>query len=329
MSRRQLLRSGLFISGALAAGTLAVTPGLGGFRQLAPEFTGIDAWLNTPVPLSIAGSRGSVVLVTFWTYSCINSRRPMAYLKRWHAQYAASGLRVIGIHTPEFRFEHDRSYVERYVREAGIQFPVAQDNGYRTWEAWENDAWPGFHLVDRQGRIILRRDGEDYAHEMELALREALGLPSSGLEPHPGDDPDLSGIRSPELYYGAIHPTPQDPRQSPRLGNATYSFGAQDIPDLNRYLLNGGWSREDERLVQVSPHGGLRLRYWAAKSHIVASSPRAASIRVQIDRGAPATSEISWPTLYTLTDVGDSYREHLLEIESEMPGLTLFSTTFG
>jgi len=328
MLRRRFVGSGLMLSGALAAGSLAGGTEFTRSVAKAAEFTGISAWLNTPESLSIAQCRGSVVLVNFWTYSCINSRRPMVYLKRWHAQYSPAGLRVIGIHTPEFQFEHNRSNVETYVKEAGIQFPVALDNSHGTWDSWDNQAWPGFHLVDRHGRIVLRRYGEGYAYEMEMAIRDALGLPHSGLEAHPDDDPDFSGIQSPEMYFGAIHPTTQAAVQSPRLGTAHYTFAGSTAPNLNRYLLDGTWTREDERLVQVSPRGGLRVLFWAAKLYMVAYAPRPGFVRLRLNGGSESTSEISWPTLYTLVD-GSSSGRNLLEIDSATPGLTLYSTTFG
>jgi thiol-disulfide isomerase/thioredoxin len=251
MLRRRLLGSSLLLPGALATGSLAMTSRLVRSEEGKPEFTGIDGWVNTG-PISLAQLRGTVGLVNFWTYSCINSRRPMMYLKRWHAEYGPLGLRVIGIHTPEFHFEHDRSNVEIYIREAGILFPVGLDNQYETWNAFDNEAWPGFYLVDREGNVMLGREGEGYALEIEQAIRNALRLAKADSAGHPGDDPDLSRIGSPEMYFGAEHPTPQDSAQSPRPGTAEYSFKQEHGLALNRYLLDGTWSREDERLVLVS-----------------------------------------------------------------------------
>jgi thiol-disulfide isomerase/thioredoxin len=272
--------------------------------------------------------RGTLALVNFWTYSCINSRRPMIYLKRWHTEYGPLGLRVIGIHTPEFRFEHDRSNVEAYIRQEAILYPVGLDNGYRTWDAFQNDAWPAFYLVDRSGRVMLAREGEGYGHEMERVIRSALDLADDGSKGHPGDDPDLSGIQTPETYFGAQHPTPQDIRQSPRLGTSEYSFAQATGPALNQYLLDGTWSREDERLVLVSARGGLRFRFSAARLYMVAGAPNTAAMHVRVDGEQKPPVEIGWPTLYTVVD-GNTYGEHLLEVVADTPGLTLFSATFG
>jgi thiol-disulfide isomerase/thioredoxin len=327
MLRRQLLKSGLLLSGALAAGSLSVISSFARWGDGEPEFVDIGAWINTK-PVSMGQLRGTLALVNFWTYSCINSRRPMIYLKRWHTEYGPLGLRVIGIHTPEFRFEHDQSNVEAYVRQEAILYPVGLDNGYRTWNAFQNDAWPAFYLVDRSGRVILAREGEGYGHEMEQVIRNALGLVDDGSKGHPGDDPDLSRIQTPETYFGAQHPTPQDIRQSPRLGTSEYTFAQASDPALNQYLLDGTWSREDERLVLVSARGGLRFRFSAARLYMVAGAPNTAAMHVRVDGEQKPPVEIGWPTLYTVVD-GDTYGEHLLEVVADTPGLTLFSATFG
>jgi thiol-disulfide isomerase/thioredoxin len=328
MQRRRLLNSGLLLTGTAAAGSLAAAAGFTRSGRAAPAFTESGGWINTAAPITLAALRGKVVLVNFWTYSCINSRRPMAYLKRWQTEYGPLGLQVIGIHTPEFSFEHARSNVETYVRAEGIRFPVCQDNDFRTWDSFDNDAWPGFYLLDRDGRVVMSRLGEDHAREIEVAIRNLLHLPATGTVGRPGDDPDLSGIGSPELYFGGKHPTPQDARQSPRSGEARYSFDQATSPGFNRYLLDGVWSREEEPMVQRSAHGRLRLSFSAADLHLVAGAPKTTTLRLRLDGGSPTTAEVGWPTLYTLVK-GTSYREHLLELESDTPGLALFSATFG
>lgn len=327
MLRRKLLGSGLLLSGALATGSLALMSNLARSMQAEPEFTGLDGWINS-APISLAQSRGSVTLVNFWTYSCINSRRPMTYLKRWHTEYGPLGLKLIGIHTPEFAFEHQRSNVEKYVQQEEIRFPVGLDNAYATWNAFQNEAWPAFYLVDRQGRVVQIWEGEDHAHEMERVIRAALSLKPVEPAAHPSDDPDLSRIGTPETYFGAEHPTPQDIRQSPRLGAAKYSFIPGSGPALNQYLLDGTWAREGERLVLVSERGGLQFRFSAAKLYMVAGAPSTAPIRVRLDGEEQPQPKIGWPTLYTVVD-GDTYGEHLLELDATIPGLTLFSATFG
>ncbi|MEO5736128.1 MAG: cytochrome c biogenesis protein DipZ [Variovorax sp.] len=139
----------------------------------APAFTGIDQWFSTP-PLSMAGLRGKVVLVDFWTYACVNCVNTLPHLQRWHDRYRDQGLVVVGVHTPEFAFERDAGNVQAAIRRHGIGYPVAQDNRYQTWTDWGVHYWPSLYLVDREGRIVFRHVGEgDYAH-IEREIQKAL-----------------------------------------------------------------------------------------------------------------------------------------------------------
>ena len=327
-SRRSLLPQ-LLAATAFAVGFL---PDIRGAAQpdrtAAPEFIGIDGWINTSAPLALTGLRGKVVLVNFWTYSCINCRRTVPYLNRWQAEYGARGLQVVGIHTPEFGFEHTRHNVADAVGEFGIRYPVGQDNAFQTWRAWSNEAWPAFYLLDRDGRIVLVREGEGHARELEAAIRALLGLASSGGVIVPGDDPDLSRIGTPEIYFGGRHPTSQDRSQRPREGEAAYTFGPGSGPKPNQYQLDGTWLREDEALVLRSARGGVRVRFSARRLHLVATAPQQATLRVTVDGGVNRVIEVERPTLYTLFD-GTTYGEHVLTFETETPGLSLFSATFG
>jgi thiol-disulfide isomerase/thioredoxin len=328
MQPRRLFLSKLLAAGCVTAGLLPAVRGAaqsaGGVPQ---EFTGIDGWLNTPAPLTVAGLRGKVVLVDFWTYSCINCRRTVPYLNRWQTDYGAQGLQVVGIHTPEFGFEHTRHNVDQAVQEFGIRFPVGQDNEFRTWRSWGNEAWPAFYLLDRDGRVVLVRVGEGHAHELEAAIRALLGLAPSSAPTVSGDDPDLSRIRTPEIYFGALHPTPQDRSQRPRQGEAVYTFPAEG-PRSGEYQLDGTWLRQGEALVLRSHRGGVRTRFSAAKLHLVAAAPQPATLHVTVDDGASQAIEVERPTLYTLFD-STSYVERVMSFVSETPGLSLFSATFG
>jgi hypothetical protein len=234
----------------------------------------------------------------------------------------------VGIHTPEFGFEHTRHNVADAVEEFGISYPVGQDNAFQTWRAWGNEAWPAFYLLDRDGRIVLVREGEGNARELEAAIRALFGLAPSGGVIVPGDDPDLSQIRTPEIYFGALHPTPQDRSQRPREGEAAYAFGSAAGPKPNQYQLDGTWLREDEALALRSVRGGVRVHFSAARLHLVAAAPQSATLRVTVDGGANRVIEVNRPTLYTLFD-GTTYGEHVLTFEAETPGLSLFSATFG
>ncbi len=320
LQRRCLLAAGLgagLIGGGRAAQAVS-----------APEFAGLDGWLNSDMPLSIAGLRGKVVLVDFWTWSCINCRRTIPYLNRWQSEYGPQGLQVVGIHTPEFRFEHARRDLEADIRALGIRYPVAQDNGFQTWKAWGNRAWPGFYVLDRSGAVVLKREGEGYAGEMEGVIRGLLGLAGGRADRHRGDDPDLSRIGSPEFYFGALHPTPQERAQSPRQGEVAYAFATAPSPALNRYALDGTWLREMEPLVLKSGTGGLRMHVSASKVHLVASAPSPVTVTGTVDGVALPPVEIGRPTLYTVFD-GERFGEHRLDLAFGGPGVSIFSATFG
>ena len=317
---------------ALLSGAL-LRPGRAFAAPSAPEFTGIDGWLNTAGPLTMAGLRGKVVLVEFCTYTCINWRRTLPYVNRWRSEYGPQGLQIIGVHTPEFGFERIRPNVESVIRELGVRFPLAQDNEFRTWRAWGNRAWPSFYLVDGDGRIRLAREGEGHAAELERAICGLLRLPPAGAEGHASDDADLSRIRTPEFYFGSLRPTPQDRAQSSRSGEAAYAIGQtfgsdSGGPKLNEYQLDGTWARGQEALILRSPRGRVRVRFSAAKLHLVAGAPESAPLRVSVDGGGERTIEVGLPTMYTLLD-GGRYGEHVLDFECSTPGLALFSTTFG
>ena len=323
MTRRSLW-SAVLGPAALAGGLLAANRA----SARSAELVGIDGWLNTDAPLTMAGLRGKVVLVVFCTYTCINWRRTLPYVNRWYSEYGPQGLQIIGVHTPEFGFERNRSYVESAIPELGVRHPIAQDNEYRTWDAWDNRAWPSFYLLDRDGQIRLVREGEGYAREMEGAIRGLLSLPRAGAGEHPADDADLSRIGTPEMYFGSLHSSPQDRAQSPRQGEAAYAFAKDRGPRLNEYQLDGTWVREDEPLILRSPRGRVRVRFSAARLYLVAGASQAAPVHISVDGGVERTLEIGMPTLYTLLD-GDAYGEHMLELECATPGLSLFSATFG
>lgn len=139
----------------------------------APEFTGIERWFNSP-PLTMAGLKGKVVLVEFWTYECINCIHVMPHVKQWHQRYHDQGLVVVGVHTPEYDEERIAANVKAAIGRFGIQYPVAQDNGYRTWDAYGNRFWPALYLVDRDGKVVYRHYGEGDYDVTEARIRELL-----------------------------------------------------------------------------------------------------------------------------------------------------------
>ena len=145
----------------------------GSSAPVAPEFTGINHWINSK-PLTMAQLRGKVVLVEFWTYSCINCVRVMPYVKQWHQRYKDQGLTVVGVHTPEYGYERILGNVQSAVKRFGIEYPVAQDNGFQTWNAYNNRYWPALYLVDRDGRVVYRHFGEGNYAITEAKIQQLL-----------------------------------------------------------------------------------------------------------------------------------------------------------
>ena len=139
----------------------------------APEFTGIGKWLNSE-PLTVAGLRGKVVLVDFWTYSCINCINTLPHVRQWYDKYRDKGLVVVGVHTPEFAFEKSTGNVQAALKRFDIRYPVAQDNAYATWNAWRNQYWPALYLVDANGNVVYKHFGEGQYAETEAAIQKAL-----------------------------------------------------------------------------------------------------------------------------------------------------------
>src|SRR5919201_3956701 len=169
----------------------------------APNFTGIESWINTPRdrPLTVAGLRGKVVLVDFWTYSCINCLRTLPHLKAWDAAYRKAGLVIVGVHTPEFAFEHVLSNVRDAVRRFGVHYPVGIDNGYRTWDAYSNEYWPAEYLIDRSGHVRHRHFGEGEYGTTEKLIRALLAERSLPQAARVADTTPAEAL-TPESYLG-------------------------------------------------------------------------------------------------------------------------------
>lgn len=170
----------IFAALALCIAIAGCTPGAQAgstpVQAPAPEFTGIDRWFNSK-PLTMQGLKGQVVLVEFWTYQCINCIHVMPHVNQWHKKYRDKGLVVIGVHTPEYDEEHDPGNVQAAMKRYGVEYAVAQDNGFHTWNAWGNGFWPALYLVDRNGRVVYRHFGEGDYDVTEQRIREALAAP--------------------------------------------------------------------------------------------------------------------------------------------------------
>src|ERR1700677_4545132 len=211
----------------------------------APNFTGITAWLNPPggKPLSLSALRGKVVLVDFWTYSCINCQRSLPHVEAWYKEYAKDGLVVVGVHTPEFAFEHVVSNVRAQAAALGVRYPVAIDNNYATWTAYDNEYWPADYLIDAQGTVRSVHFGEGGYSTTEQLIRQLLQVAHPGLAlPAPIDVPAKTptGEMSPETYIGYQRLQYLDPDDAVEGSPAVYHFLAT-LP-LGALGLAGTWT---------------------------------------------------------------------------------------
>ena len=288
----------------------------------APEFTGIAHWINSP-PLTMASLHGKVLLVDFWTYSCINCLRTLPYVTGWYAKYKDGGLVVVGVHTPEFGFEQVTSNVEAAVARLGITYPVAQDNQYATWNAYSNQYWPAEYLIDQNGNIVYESFGEGDYGKTENAIRELLKMsPVSATS----TAPDLSGIGSPEMYFGTEREQNLAPSQVQSATQATYTLPSS--LDLNQFALGGTWSFAPQNATLDSASGTIELHFHSAKLYMVASSAQPATLKISVDGVSQPDVTVGSSQLYTLFD-SSSYADHTAVITVSGTGFQAFTFTFG
>jgi thiol-disulfide isomerase/thioredoxin len=288
----------------------------------APEFVGISAWLNSP-PLTVESIRGKVVLVQFWTYSCINCLRTLPYVTKWHEQYKDKGLVVVGVHTPEFAFEKERANVETAIKRLGIHYPVAQDNQYRTWRAFGNQYWPAAYLVDRSGTVVTTRFGEGGYQQMENAIARLVGERAPLAQT---TDPDLSAVATPELYLGSEKNDGAIVEQQVATSGER-SYALPDSVPQNRFALSGRWNVTDDRVTSSADGDEIVLRFNAPKVNLVAGSPSPQTLFVTIDGTPQPPVTVDGSRLYSIYSGPGG--EHVLRLKAPKAGLSAYSFTFG
>jgi cytochrome c biogenesis protein CcdA/thiol-disulfide isomerase/thioredoxin len=293
----------------------------------APDFAGISAWINTPGsrPLSLAKLRGKVVLVDFWTYSCVNCIRTLPYLKAWYSRYHAAGLVIVGVHTPEFAFEHVVGNVRRAVGEHDIRYPVAVDNGYKTWNAWANQYWPADYLIDRTGHVRDAHFGEGAYRQTEDKIRTLLGERTSMPHAEPHGAIGVSGaVQTPETYLGSFR---AQYSQAVHAGKS-WNYTAERNAYVNDVQLQGQWRVESQRIV-AGQGAHLLLRYVAPRIYVVAAPPSdgGGSIAVSVDGKHLPRIPVPHDDLYQLAHLAKA-GPHKLDL-AVRPGTSLYSFTFG
>jgi cytochrome c biogenesis protein CcdA/thiol-disulfide isomerase/thioredoxin len=251
----------------------------------APDFTGNQRWFNTPGngPLDLRELRGRVVLVDFWTYTCINCIRTLPYVRAWDARYRKRGLTVVGVHTPEFPFERDAGNVERAISQNALRYPVAQDNEYATWDAWGNQYWPAKYLIDARGRVRYAHFGEGDYERTESAIRALLaeaGASRLGAAARARVEVAASDLATPETYLNYERAQNFDPPLRP--GTGSYA-GSDDLPPVH-FSLSGRWTISQQSATAVSD-AQIHARVTARKVFLVlgTSDGRPRELQVLLD----------------------------------------------
>lgn len=320
--------------------------------QKAPDFALIENWINSK-PLSIEQLKGKVVLVDFWTYTCINCIRTLPYLKSWDEKYRDNGLVIVGVHTPEFNFEKKYDNVLKAVKDYNIKYPVAQDNLYATWNAYQNRYWPHKFLIDMDGFIRYDHIGEGNYAETEEMIQELLNERMERLDeegnisgeiskPSETVDTDFFKVGTPEIYFGYEFDR----------GNLGYDGLKPDVvvdfkfpinPFKNFVYLDGKWKYNSDNMELVGDDGSIMLIYQAKNVNIVAGSENSSNAVVFVDsdfessknKGSDvatqqnkSTAKINEFKLYNLVS-GEDYSTHVIQIDVIGKGFKIYTFTFG
>ena len=320
------------------------------FEGELPSLDGATGWLNSP-PLTPAGLRGKVVLASFWTYTCINWLRQLPYLRAWAGKYSGQGLVLIGVHTPEFPPERDFDNVRRAVQEMQIDYPVATDNNYSVWRAFDNHYWPALYFADARGRLRHHYFGEGGYGQSEMVIQQLLAEAGSagagqdlvsvdarGVEA-PADWDDL---RSPENYTG-YERTENFASPGGTVPGEAHVYAVPAELRLNQWGLSGDWTMEEQASTLNKAGGQITCRFRARDLNLVmgrGGSPAAAPFRVLLDGQPPGTAHgidvdgegngtVTEPRLYQLIRQPGPVTDRTFEITFPGPGAQAFSFTFG
>jgi cytochrome c biogenesis protein CcdA/thiol-disulfide isomerase/thioredoxin len=315
-----------------------------------PDLSGATAWINSP-PLTLGSLHGKVVLVDFWTYSCINCLRTLPYIKAWNEKYKDSGLVIIGVHTPEFPFEKDESNVRKAVEDLGVTYPVPMDNNYKIWRSFNNEYWPADYFIDATGTVRFHHFGEGAYDESEKWIRTLLEETNHAPLPQTATRIAASGteaaadadeVQSPETYVGYAR---AQKFASPGGLN-------QDDPQiyrtpteltLNQWALGGNWKDEDQLATSLAAEASVSYRFHARDLHLVlgpAADGKPVRFRVTLDGQAPGANHgvdtdaegygvVTGDRLYQLIRQQGSIHDRTFRIEFLVPGVRAYSFTFG
>jgi len=325
---RPLLLAALWLTACVPPDTFA--------ENAMPKLDLAEEWLNSP-PLRAADLKGKVVLVDFWTYTCINWRRTLPYLRAWSNKYGDQGLVVVGVHTPEFSFEKNLDHVRRAVKDQDIAYPVAIDSDYAIWNAFDNNYWPALYLVDAKGQIRHHQFGEGEYDKLENVIRQLLTesgqrLSDSRVGVVDGEGAeafaDWKNLQSPETYIGTAQAT---------------RFVSTGRLKLNEWSLNGNWAMKREFAVSREAKGSIAYRFHARDVHLVMGpAKRGATVRFRVsidgkppgaargvDVDAEGVGQIEEPRMYQLIRQPGPIADRQFEIEFLDAGAEVYVFTFG
>lgn len=318
------------------------TSGLFNTNTPAPEFTGITKWLNTDKPLTLKELRGKVVLIDFWTYTCINCIRSLPHVTSWYDKYKDQGFVVIGVHTPEFEFEKKSENVINAIKMYNIHYPVPQDNDYGTWNAYNNQYWPAEYLIDAKGNIRRTHFGEGEYDQTEMAIQTLLketGKQVTSSLDNKQDETPQSRL-SPETYLGSKRMQYLD--SIGQVGNGAQQFTLSNSPASNSFSFGGKWNITDETAI-AGDKAVLNLNFTAQKVFLVLRpgiAGKNAKVKVYLDGKVVTKTNagedikdgivtIDTDRLYTLIDLKGKTENHILKLEFQVPGIEAFAFTFG
>lgn len=307
----------------------------------APQFSGLTNWINSS-PLTVSQLKGKVVLVDFWTYSCINCLRSIPHLESWYQNYQANGLVIVGIEAPEFSFEQVPANVDAAVKSDGITYPVASDNNLKTWGNYQNQYWPADYLINKQGKVVRVQYGEGEYTQMEQAIRLLLKQDGGTVNPKlarvQGNYVPITADQSPETYFGLY-------RASDYAGNGNLTIGTQtftQLPDdqipTDGWALGGTWQIDNKDIVSGA-NATLSFHFAAKDVYVVGGTSQTSPVSVllngqpisQSDAGADVHNgqfTMSMPTLYRIVNLPSYSGNDVVELELPA-GVTLNTFTFG
>ena len=314
------------------------------------RMAGATGWLNSP-QLGTAELQGKVVLVDFWTYTCINWMRTLPYVRAWAEKYKDQGLVVIGVHTPEFEFEKRLDNVRRSLHDLRVPYPVAVDSDYAVWRAFGNNAWPAIYLIDAQGRVRYSHLGEGSYERTERMIQQLLteaGKPAAGKDLVAAEGrgveaaADWANLRSPETYVGSQR-TENFASPGGVVVGKPHMYAAPARLALNSWALAGDWTVQDQSTKSNKPKGRIVYRFHARDVHLVmgpTAGAAAVRFRVLIDGKPPGDAHgvdvdeqgngtVTWQRMYQLVRQQMPVVDRQFEIEFVDPGVEAFAFTFG